>query len=195
MSLCVPFPSRSRDQYMSAIMLLLLLLFYCFIFSALHWPWYKYPLRRGRTGRRAAALCPAPPQLFTPWQKHQPRCVSRGSHEPPGDVWFPPHSLLGTAGRSPSHQSPKRGTKVWMGTCSRVPESRGGHGGPVPGRSRSAAFPVAAQGSPWSRPCLSKHVPSPRAPTETHSSDCVVPQPGGTSGSWSPGTFFHKCRA
>lgn len=77
MSLCVPFPSRSRDQYMSAIMLLLLLLFYCFIFSALHWPWYKYPLRRGRAGQREAALCPAPPQLFTPWQKHQPRCLQR----------------------------------------------------------------------------------------------------------------------
>lgn len=121
-------------------------------------------------------------------------CVSRGSHEPPGDVWFPPHSLLGTAGSSPSHQSPTGETKARTGTCSRVPLSQGGRGGPVPGRSRSSVFPVAAQGSPWSRPCLSKHVPPPRARTETRSSDRTVTQPRGTSGSWGPATFFHKCR-
>lgn len=151
------FPSRSGDQYVFTVIMLLLLL----LFSV---P-YKYLLSRGRAGWKEVALRPAPspPQLFTPWQKHQPRCVSRGSYEPPGDVWFLPHSLLGTAGSSPSHQPPKRETKVWTGTCSRVPMSQGGHEGPVPGRSwwlpmelalplQACTFSQGTDGDPQQRP-------------------------------------------
>lgn len=65
----------------------------------------------------------SPTACFLPGRSISPH-VSQGSYKPPEGLWFPTHSPVRLVGTSPSHQLPKGETKVWAGTCSRVPMSQ-----------------------------------------------------------------------